>query len=121
MKTTACWRVDSDRLTVIDTEGTVIARTEDATVANAIVWLPLLIAHFVEHTRQDFAHRQVSQAIRAGRLKRQPCQICGRTPAQAPQQADHCRLLRRRARGIGPSGLPLADRPLSHGRLLAIS
>jgi len=43
------------------------------------------------------------------------------TPAQAPQQADHRRLLRRRASGIGLRGLPLAGRPMSQGRLLAIS
>src|SRR5262249_12977000 len=33
---------------------------------------------------------------------------------------DHFRLLRRRAGGIGPSGLPPAARPVSHSRLLAI-
>jgi hypothetical protein len=87
-----CWNVEPDGVTVVDGSGKLVARAADATTAKSIVWLPVLVAHFVHHTQQDSAHRQVAQALKRGTLKKEPCRVCGAHPAEA-HHADYSKPL----------------------------
>jgi len=77
------WRVDTDRVTVVDADGKVIARAPDKTAATLIALAPVLMAGFLEKTNQAFAREQVRNAVRSGRLKPGPCRVCGAQETQA--------------------------------------
>ena len=70
LKPSACWKLDSDGLTVVDTNGTVIARTQDTTIALSIVLLPMFGAYFLSRTKQTMrtdGYRKNSVVVRIGR------------------------------------------------------
>ena len=87
-----CWKVEPDGVTIRDTNGKLVARAADALTAKTITWLPVLMEHFMHTVLRDSAHRKVSQALRKGTLKEQPCRLCGAQPAEA-HDADYLKPL----------------------------
>jgi len=78
-----CWKIESDGVTIRDTNGKLIAQAADALTAKTIILLPFLLAQFVHTTQQRSAHRKVFQALAKGKLKQQPCGVCGARPTEA--------------------------------------
>jgi hypothetical protein len=76
------WRIESDGLTVVDADGNRVAHAGNQTVASFIASIPALLKWFWNRFQRDYARMEAHRAMRDGRLKRVPCEVCGAEPTE---------------------------------------
>lgn len=82
------WRVDADGLTVISGNGAVVARAATPRYAELISRSQWMLISEMAANRKQSARRDVAHAVKSGKLRRQPCEVCGeRAEAHHPDYA----------------------------------